>query len=121
MVVWTKIQSKYCATSIFDQNGWRVVRTPMNRNRAVSRFMEVGIEMSTDIREELYGPGVPNFFLWEFDGQHRFVEVKASEDELNSNQLEWAEEYDCNFYIAKLAPVAEAYTDEEIIEMNRIR
>lgn len=108
----------YCT---FDHEGWRVVRTPLSRNRTVTEYFAAGIEMSTGISDELYGSGVPDFFLWDAEGQHRFVEVKASEDSLNTNQLEWAGEYDCDFYIAQLASVDPELTDEEIIEMNRIQ
>lgn len=105
----------------FDQNGWRVERTPLNRSATITRYKVPAIASETGIKDELFGPGVPDFFLWDSGGQYRFVEVKASEDELNSNQLKWAEKYDCNFYIARLAPIDDELTEEDIIETNRIR
>lgn len=51
----------YC---IFDQNGWKVVRTPLNENRPIPKFMAAGIEIETGIQDELYGPGVPDFSSW---------------------------------------------------------
>lgn len=106
---------------IFDQIGWRIERTPLNRSATVTRYMVPAIASETGIKDELFGSGVPDFFLWNSGGQYRFVEVKSSENKLNSNQLEWAEKHDCNFYIAQLAPIGEDLTDEDVIEMNRIR
>ena len=92
---------------IFLYNDWRVVRMPMSRNGSVSQYVAVAIEEMTGVRDALYGPGVPDFFLWNSAGQHRFVEIKASEDSLNDNQQEWAETYDWNFVIAQLAHISD--------------
>lgn len=106
---------------IFDQGGWKIERTPLNRSATITRYKVPAITLETGIKDELFGAGVPDFFLWDSNGQYRFVEVKASEDELNSNQLEWAKKYDCKFCIAQLAPADPELTDEEIIERNRIQ
>lgn len=104
----------------FLHNGWRVVRTPMSQNNPVQRHTAVAIEQMTGVSDGLHGSGVPDLFLWNSDGRHRFVEVKASEDSLNENQREWAETYDWNFFIAQLAHTSEDLSDEEVIERNRI-
>lgn len=107
----------YC---IFTQDDWRVVRTPLSRSRPVPRYQAAGIQQVTGIRDALHGSGVPDFFLWTAEGDHRFVEVKASEDGLNPNQRAWAEEHDCTFFIAQLAHVSSELSDEEIMGRNRI-
>ena len=105
---------------IFLHNGWRVVRMPMGQNSPGQKHISVGIERVTEVNNGLRGSGVPDLFLWKSDGQHRFVEIKASENSLNKNQREWAKTYDWNFFIAQLAPVSEELSDEEVIERNRI-
>lgn len=105
---------------IFLHNGWRVVRMPTSQESPVQQHTAVAIEQMTGVSDGLYGPGVPDLFLWNSDGQHRFVEIKASEDLLNENQREWAETYDWNFFIAQLAHMSEDLSDEEMIERNRI-
>lgn len=106
---------------IFSYNGWNVIRTPMNRGIPVQQYISVAVERATGVREALYGAGVPDLFLWTPEGEHRFVEVKASEDSLNSNQKEWADKYDWNFVIAQLAPVSEDMSDKEILYKNKIK
>lgn len=105
---------------IFLEDDWRVIRPPMSRDSPIQQHSAVAIERATGVQEALYGPGVPDFFLWKSAGKHRFVEVKASENSLNKNQREWADTYDRNFVIAQLAPASEDLPDEEIIEENRI-
>ncbi|CDK40104.1 MULTISPECIES: VRR-NUC domain-containing protein [unclassified Halorubrum] len=105
---------------IFSHEEWNVIRTPMNRDTPVQQYISVAIERATGVREALYGSGVPDFFLWTPEGEHKFVEVKASEDSLNSNQKEWADNYDWNFAIAQLAPASERMSDEDILERNKI-
>ncbi|WP_169793407.1 VRR-NUC domain-containing protein [Halobacterium hubeiense] len=104
----------------FLHNGWRVVRTPMNRNHPIAESNTVAIERATGVEDALFGSGVPDLFLWDTDGRHRFVEVKASEDSLNENQREWAETYDWELDIAQLAHADESLSDEEIMERNRL-
>ena len=105
---------------IFLHDDWRVIRTPMRRDSPAQQHMAVAIEQATGVKNALYGPGVPDFFLWNSTGQHRFVEVKASEDSLNANQREWADTYDRNFFVAQLAHMSDDLSDEEIIERNRL-
>lgn len=106
--------------NIFLHEGWNVVRTPMSNSKIAPRYIAAAIEDRTGVSNALYGPGVPDFFLWTSDGQHRFIEIKASEDSLNNNQREWAETYDWNFSICQLAYLSEELSDEEIIENNKI-
>jgi hypothetical protein len=105
---------------IFLDNGWRVIRTPMNQDNPAQKHIAVAIERMTGVDDGLHGSGVPDFFLWNSDGQHRFVEIKASEESLNENQREWADTYDWNFFIAQLAHISEDLSDEEVIERNRM-
>lgn len=105
---------------IFLHDDWRVIRTPLRRDSPVQQHISVAVERTTGVGEALFGPGVPDFFLWRGEGQYRFVEIKASEDRLNDNQRNWVDTYDWNFFIAQLAPVSEDLSDEEILEKNRI-
>jgi len=68
---------------IFRNKGWRVVRTPLNPDRPVQGHLAKAIEQNIGIADALHDIGVPDLFLWNTDGEHRFVEVKASEDSLN--------------------------------------
>lgn len=92
----------------------------MNRNHPIAESNAVAIERATGVEDALFGSGVPDLFLWDTDGRHRFVEVKASEDSLNENQREWAETYDWELNIAQLAHADESLSDEEIMERNRL-
>lgn len=113
------IELLFCC--IFLRYDWQVVRPPLNRASPADQPLAVALEQVTSVEADaLHQSGVPDFFLWSQSGEHRFVEVKASEDSLNSNQRDWVGTYDLNFCIAQLAP-AEDITDEEIKRKNRIR
>lgn len=104
----------------FSHNGWRVVRTPMNRDHPMAESNAVAIERATGVEDALQGSGVPDFFLWDTDGRHLFVEVKASEDSLNENQREWAKTYDWELAIAQFTHADKSLSDEEIKQRNRL-
>jgi hypothetical protein len=105
---------------IFLHKDWRILRTPLSQEHPVWESTAHGIRQHLGIYDALFGPGVPDFFIWNSEGRHRFVEVKATEDQLTSYQREWAETYDHNFVIAQLAPTSAELTEEEIREENRI-
>ena len=82
-------------------------------------FENLGIDL-----DSLYGVGCPDFLLINLNKKKfKFVEVKHTEKALNKNQKDWIKKFKYEVEIAKLAKIQDGYrdyTDEEIIEMNRI-
>lgn len=106
---------------IFREQGWRVARTPLNRNKPIDEMLEAAIERATGISDAIHGRGVPDLFLWKNSGEHRFVEIKASENSLNQNQREWESRHDYELFVAQLAPVGDELTDQQIADINELK
>ena len=109
---------------IFNNQGWMVIRLPLNRQDPASFYRMLAIKRNTGINgEAFYGRGTPDFFLWKpNENKYKFVEIKCTENCLNKYQEQWFEKFGYELFIVKLAKIAKndkLLTEKEMIEQNR--
>lgn len=88
--------------TVLNRNWDNVVRsTPGIAEDLKGRYPQLSETVSRNIRKDteqdldnLFGTGVPDFLVFDDNGEYLFVEVKSSEDNLRHTQLKWIRDFE---------------------------
>ena len=112
---------------IFHLEGWIMHRLPFNKSNPVIKYATRILYDEFNIKvESLFGKGCPDFLLTnKEDKKFRFVEIKHSENSLSSHQVNWIKKYNCDVFIAKLAPLhdknGEYLSNKNVRGVNKLK